>query len=297
MSIIERAIDRLIEDDIESTKKLITKNSKSQLSEAELLIGEQQGSSNHNQVSVKILDKLKESGMITMESGRSLITEEFRRIKRHLLMNVSGRGAKKVDHPNIIMVTSSLPNEGKTFSAINLAMSIAMEQDKTVLLVDADVANPSVAKDLGIENIDSGLVEFLAGDVSALSDVILNSDVPKLKILPAGRTHQHATELLSSERMDDLIDELAKRFPDRIVIFDSPPLLVTTEAAVLAEKMGQIFMVVEAEKTHQQAVKDALQLLDQSKIIGLILNKNRIELKGSSYGYGRYGYGYGYAKQ
>ncbi len=294
MSIIERAIDRLTENSLESTKKLMTKDSNIQRIEAEPLTNKQQNTKSRN--SVKILDKLKASGMITTDSGRSLISEEFRRIKRHLLMNVSGRGAKKVDHPNVIMVTSSLPNEGKTFSAINLAMSVAMEQDKTVLLVDGDVANPSVTEDLGIQYSGAGLVEFLAGEVAELSDLILNTDVPNLKILPAGRSHQHATELFSSTKMDDLIDEMAKRFPDRVVIFDSPPLLVTTESAVLAEKMSQILMVVEAEKSPHEAVKDALSLLDSSKIIGLILNKNRIKTKGSNYGYGPYSYGYDYAK-
>lgn len=295
MSIIERAIDRLTEGNMELTKKPMTESGKPEQFEAERLTGEQQSISSHKHV--KILDKLKASGMITTDSGRSLISEEFRRIKRHVLMNVSGRGAKKVDNSNVIMVTSSLPNEGKTFSAINLAMSFAMEQDKTVLLVDADVANPSVARDLGLESFDAGLVEFLTGEVPVLSDLILNTDVPNLRILPAGRAHEHATELFSSSKMDALIEELAKRFPDRVVVFDSPPLLVTTESAVLSEKMNQILMVVEAEKTPQPAIKDALSLLDSSKIIGLVLNKSNIKSKGSSYGYGPYSYGYDYAKQ
>ncbi|MCF6236488.1 MAG: XrtA-associated tyrosine autokinase [Gammaproteobacteria bacterium] len=295
MSIIERAIDRLTEGNMELTKKPMTESGRSEQFEVEQLTGEQLSINSHKHV--KILNKLKESGMITTNSGRSLISEEFRRIKRHVLMNVAGRGEKRVDNSNVIMVTSSLPNEGKTFSAINLAMSFAMEQNKTVLLVDADVANPSVTRDLGIENFDAGLVEFLTGEVPMLSDLILNTDVPNLRILPAGRTHQHATELFSSTKMDDLIDELAKRFPDRIVVFDSPPLLVTTESAVLSEKMSQILMVVEAEKTPQSAIKDALSLLDSSKIIGLILNKSNIKSKGSNYGYGPYSYGYDYAKQ
>jgi len=218
------------------------------------------------------------------------LAEEFRNIKRPLLMNVQGRGATLVEHPNLIMVTSSLPGEGKTFTSINLAMSIATEMDKTVLLADADVAKPELASLLGVR-AEKGLIDVLLNEVS-LQDVLLRTDIPNLSLLPAGRRHPHATELLASASMRQLATELSTRYSDRIVVFDSPPLLITSEARVLAGLMGQIVMVVEEAKTLQPVVKEALGTLDSSEIVGLVLNKNKTNAGADYYGgYGYYGYG------
>jgi len=252
------------------------------------------------------LDLIRQLGMLVPDSRRSRIKEEYRHIKRPLLMNASGKGATVTEYSNLIMVTSSRPGEGKTFTACNLAMSIATEPDRTVLLVDADVVKPSLSK---LFDLDSrvGLVDFLVEDNLDLSDVLIETNIPSLTILPAGNTHHLSTELLASKNMRQLAHEMSKRYPDRIVIFDSPPLLATSEASVLASLAGQVVMVVEAEKTRQAMVKEALALLNPNAIMGFVLNKTRsgrsldygsygydYDGYGYGYGYGSYGYGYGY---
>jgi exopolysaccharide/PEP-CTERM locus tyrosine autokinase len=172
------------------------------------------------------------------------------------------------------MVTSSLPGEGKTFCAINLAMSIAMELDHTVLLVDADVARPSVLRTLGLP-AQRGLMDILLDDKLDLSDVMLRTNVDTLSILSAGASNPRATELLASQSMSNLVYEIANRYPDRIVIFDSPPLLLTSEAHVLASHMGQIVMVIEAETTTQHAVSESLRQLEGCSNVNLVYNKMR----------------------
>lgn len=236
------------------------------------------------------LVRLKAAGLITPEAERSQIAEEFRMIKRPLLKNAFGQGAALVENGNLIMVSSGFPNEGKTFTSINLALSIASELDHTVLLIDADVARPAVTSYFGIE-AGPGLVDYLLGEEPDLSTLLIKTDIPKLTLLPAGKRHHHSTELLASESMRNLLEELSVRYPDRVIIFDSPPLLVTTEASVLASLVGQIVIVVESEKTTQAALKEALSLLDPDKSIGLVLNKSRQPF-GSEYGayYGYYGY-------
>lgn len=232
------------------------------------------------------LAQLRAAGMLTPDNSRSLIAEEYRAIKRPLLKNAFKASATDVLHPNLIMVTSSIPGEGKSFTSINLAMSIAMELDHTVLLVEADVAKPAIARYLGLPEDVKGLVDFLADDVTSLDEVLLPTNVPKLTLLRSGRFHQQATELLASQNMSRLIRELAERYSDRVIIFDAPPMLVSSEAAVLSSLVGQIVMVVEYGKTPQRTVKDALHLIGHDKIVGVVLNKSH---GGSSQGYG-YGY-------
>lgn len=233
---------------------------------------------------------LQQAGMVVPDASRSKIKEEYRHIKRPLLMNAAGKGTSVIKHANLIMVSSAHPNEGKTFSAINLALSIAAERDKTVLLVDADVVRPSVAGFLGIKT-DAGLVDYLVEGNFDLSDIMVKTDLPTLTILPAGNPHHLSTELLASEGMHQLMEELSTRYSDRIVIFDAPPLLVTTEACVLASMMGQIVLVVEAERTTRADIKETLERLHPNPeiAVGLILNKS-LRAAESTY----YGYGYGY---
>ncbi|MEO7580695.1 MAG: XrtA-associated tyrosine autokinase [Massilia sp.] len=230
------------------------------------------------------LARLHQMGMVTHDGGRTPAAEDFRIIKRPLLrkaMAAVGAGAR---NGNLIVVTSALPGEGKTFCAINLAMSIAMEKDHTVLLVDADVARPSVLRVLGLEPAP-GLMDVLLSDRRQLSELILKTNIASLSLLPAGRSNKHATELLASQSMSLLLDEIAGRYPDRIVIFDSPPLLLTTEANVLAAQMGQVVLVVESETTTQRAVREALRRLDNCPHISLICNKTQAFGGADYYGY------------
>ena len=222
-------------------------------------------------------------GLVTSAGGRTPMVEEFRIIKRPLIKRAFA-ARKAGDNPgNLIMVTSSLPGEGKTFCAINLAMSIAMELDHTVLLVDADVARPSILRTLGV-SAQRGLLDVLHAE-HEMADVLLRTNVDTLTILPAGTSNANATEILASQSMRVLVQEIANRYPDRIVIFDSPPLLLTSEARVLASHMGQIAMVVESERTTQHAVLEALSQLEGCSNVNLIYNKSRELLGAETYDY------------
>lgn len=233
------------------------------------------------------LTALSASGFVTQNSPRSVTTDQYRVIKRPLLDNATGKGASLVANGNLIMVTSALPGEGKSFTAINLAMSLTMELDHTVMLVDADVTRPTVMSKLGLPPA-AGLLDVLRGEKVELSDVLLRTNVDGLSLLPAGLPHDRATELLASDAMTSLLDEMSKRYSDRIIIFDSPPLLLTTEARVLANHMGQVVVVVRAEKTLQSEVEHALSTIETCPIKLMVLNQVR------SSGLGAYGYGYGY---
>lgn len=240
------------------------------------------------------LKDLRARGFVMPDGEQSRVAQEFRVIKRPLLANAFGKGVAPVRNGKRIMVTSAFPGEGKSFNAINLALSIAAERDHKVLLVDADVARPSVPRELGIQ-VDAGLMDWLIDGTLDVADLVLQTNVDKLAILPAGRRHEHATELLASAAMTRLLDQISARFPDRVVIFDSPPLLVTTESRVLASYMGQIVMVVEAGSTPRAAVQEALSTIEGSEVVGMVLNKSK-GTQGSGYG-GYYGYGYGYGSK
>ena len=228
--------------------------------------------------------RLHQMGMVTHDGGRTPAAEDFRIIKRPLLRAAAAAISAGAPNGNLIVVTSALPGEGKTYCAINLAMSIAMEKDHTVLLVDADVARPSVLKVLGLQPA-AGLMDLLLSDDMDASAVILRTNVPGLSLLPAGRNNKHATELLASQAMSLLLADIGSRYSDRIVIFDSPPLLLTTEANVLAAQMGQVVMVIEAESTTQRDVREALRRLEGCKRVDLICNKARRFPGGDYYGY------------
>ncbi len=237
------------------------------------------------------LERLASMGFLTPGS-RSLVSEQFRMIKRSLLRQAFAPREAGSKPGNLIMVTSSLPDEGKTFCSINLALSIAMELDHTVLLVDADVARPSVLRTFDLaEDEGAGMMNLLLDDKVDMADVLLKTNVDTLSVLPVGARHSHSSELLASQSMQMLLEEIANRYPDRIVIFDSPPLLVTSEASVLASRMGQIALVVAAESTSQQAVKSALNQLKGSQNVSLIYNKSMAFAGSQEYGYG-YGYSY-----
>jgi protein-tyrosine kinase len=239
------------------------------------------------------LDALRRRGFAVPDSQASRTGEEFRVIKRPLIANAFGKGAAPVRHGHRVMVTSAFPGEGKSFCAINLALSIAAERDHQVLLVDADVARPSIPRELGFSG-GPGLMNLLLEPGSRdVSELVLRTNVDKLAILPAGRRHELATELLASQTMSRFLEQLSARYPDRVIIFDSPPLLVTTESRVLATHMGQIVMIVAAGSTPKAAVTEALQTIDgAAEVIGVVLNRAR---GGRSGGYGLYGYGYGKA--
>jgi len=238
---------------------------------------------------VEIFDRLLAGNMLVPGSdlGRE-IQDDYRRIKRPLVSNACGRDRSMVENGNIILVTSSVPGEGKTYTSVNLALSISQEMDTTVLLVDCDVAKQGVSRMLGLENV-CGLVDVLENDDLTIGDVILQTDIPHFRVVSAGKRNEYVTELLASQRMSSLVSEIASRYTDRIIIFDGPPMLPTPQTAVLAKLVGQVVFVVEVGKTPQLLVKEALEMIPDEQATGLIMNKNEGLVSRGGYYYGYYG--------
>ena len=219
------------------------------------------------------------------------VADEFRRIKRPLIDNALKVESGHEDHMNLIMVASALPGAGKTFCSVNLAASISLERELNVLLVDADVAKPHISTAFGLAD-KPGLIDILEDESLSIEDVLVRTDLNDIQVLPAGCKHSQSTELLASERMEQVMHELATRYNDRLIVMDSPPLTITSEAQAVARQAGQIVLVVESGKTTNSEINDALELLDQSKAINVILNKSLYSQKGGYYGgaYGSYGF-------
>jgi receptor protein-tyrosine kinase len=234
------------------------------------------------------LDALAAAGFVTPQAQRSQIADEFRVIKRPIIKHARERIGARSDRANLVMVTSAIPAEGKSFVALNLAMSIALELDSTALLIDADVANPSLMHMTHLPPMSKGLLDLLTDPEIRLADVLLKTNVEKLTLLPAGTAHGRATEMLASESMAGLLEDMASRYSDRILVFDSPPLLATTEARALASHMGQIVMVVEADRTTQVLVKHALETIESCPVVMMVLNKAPRPEVGSYYGHNYY---------
>ncbi len=227
---------------------------------------------------------LRIAGLAPPEHQHRQLADQYRHIKRPLIGGATGRGGNQVDRGQLIMMASAVPGEGKTFTSINLALSMAMEKDVSVLLVDADIAKPHISRTFGIDN-EPGLMDALRDEKSNIESMILPTDVPNLSLLPAGHRSETATELLASQRMDETARYLARSDPNRVVLFDSPPLLLTSESRALAHWVGQVVIVVRAEFTPQQAVLDAIAQIGENKSISLVLNQSKVATT-SYYGYG-----------
>ena len=282
MSIIEKALARRAEQQDKQpnskTEPVLDGNSHTVDSDASLATG-------RHQVELD-LKHLEQQGFVSLSTQRRLINEEYRVIKRKLINNAFGPLAETLHHPNLILVSSSRPGEGKTFSSINLALSIALEQDKTVLLVDADVLRPKIAKTLNVQH-EVGLTDYLLSSDITVSDILLNTNVPRLKLVTAGTPHHLSTELLASDRMLKLAAEFANRYADRIVIFDAPPLLGVNETSVMASMCGQGVLVVEENKTRLNEIEQSVALLPSEMAVGFLINKAHRN-QGKGYGYGYY---------
>lgn len=238
--------------------------------------------------SVEIVDNLLENNMLVPGSDIDReVVDQYRKIKRPLISNAFGKTASLVDKGNLIMVTSSVPGEGKTYTAINLALSMVREQDNTVLLVDADVTKKGSSRLLGTR-LKPGITDVLEDEYVEIGDVILRTDIPQLSLLPAGKHHEDMAELLASNRMASMVEELSTRYSDRIIVFDAPPVLSTPQTQILAGLVGQIVFVVEAGSTPHAVVDDALDMLPEEKPIGLVLNKAVSVSNKGGYYYGYY---------
>lgn len=233
------------------------------------------------------LERLGGDGFLVPAQVRSELAQQFRGIKAPLLKNARASADSGGSVGSLIMITSAVPGEGKTFCAINLAMSMAMEVDTAVILVDADVVRPSVLSCLGLAGPNFGLLDLLTNPNLNLSDLLVTTNIPKLSILPAGTPNARSTELLGSVSMERLLGEFASDYADCIVIFDAPPVLLTTEASALAARVGQVVVVVEAWRTSHQAVSRAFAAVENCPLVMSILNKCP-----STAQHGHYGYGY-----
>lgn len=234
------------------------------------------------------LESLSKRNFVAKATERKLIYEEYRVIKRKLINNAFGPLSTSLRNPNLILVSSSRPGEGKTFTSVNLALSIALEQDKTVLLVDADVLRPNVSRTMEI-SVPRGLTDYLSSDSVDVSDIMYSTNVERLKLIAAGRPHHLSTELLASDKMAALVNEFASRYPDRIVIFDAPPLLGVNETSVLAGMCGQAVIVLEENKTKLNELEKAISMLPPDLATGFVINKAHYSRdKGYGYGYGYY---------
>lgn len=228
---------------------------------------------------------LKREGTIDWSGARTPIMEEIRLIKRRLLRRAFDSDVLETPASRLVMITSAKPGEGKTFTATNLALSISLEEDQNVLLIDADIQRQSLRRNLGIKAL-SGFVDLLLDPEMTLSDVVLSTDIPRLKVLPAGMVNDRAPELLGGGRMCAMIEAMMEQFPQHVIIFDSSPCLVNSDAATLASHVGQALLLVEADRTQEHEVAAALRLLTECPNVSLVLNKAR---PGRSTSYGGYG--------
>lgn len=233
-------------------------------------------------------DALRSMELMPPATFERQIASQYQHIKRPLVAAALGRSSSPVANGHLIMLASALPGEGKTFTSINLALSMALEKDIEVLLVDADVAKPHVSRIFGLQ-FEEGLLDLLADSAVHPESVILPTSIPGLSILPAGKQVANATELLASARMEQIVTQLGGVRGKRIVLFDSPPLLLSTESRAIAGVVGQVVLVVRAESTSRKAVADAVELIGERTPLSLILNQSELPPSGGYYGYGSYG--------
>jgi exopolysaccharide/PEP-CTERM locus tyrosine autokinase len=234
--------------------------------------------------------RLRDRGFIIPGAPATVLSEEFRLVKRKVLLGALG-GPKIEPLPNgrLILVCSGHPNEGKTFTAVNLALSLANETDIEVLLIDADVAKPEVLSTLGLPG-DAGLMDALVDQSLDIEQLVIQTDIPKLSVLPAGRAAANDTEALASDYAHTLIQGLIAHNPRRVVVFDSAPVLAASPATVLAHHVGQTLMVVRADQTAESELRESIDLLAGCPHINLMLNS--VTYFGSGKKYGAY-YGLG----
>jgi exopolysaccharide/PEP-CTERM locus tyrosine autokinase len=233
--------------------------------------------------------ELAETGFILPDAAPTSLGEEFRIVKRQLLLSaMGGQGVEPVRDGRAILISSAEPDEGKTFCAVNLALSLAREKDIEVLLVDADFAKPEVLSTLGIAG-GPGLVDALLDSTIDVESCVIRTDLANLSVLPAGRSLNETNELLASEKMRILFEKLLSN-PSRIVIFDSSPVLAASTSSVLASLVGQTVVVVRADVTGENELREALSLLGACDHMRLLLNAVQLAPHGRRFG-AYYGYG------
>jgi receptor protein-tyrosine kinase len=226
---------------------------------------------------------LERAGMFDWSRGRSRISEEFRLAQRQLLRAAFAPTAE-AGLSNLLMVTSARPGEGKSFTSLNLAGSIALQGDHNVLLIDSDSKRDSICQALGLADAP-GVLDLAANPSMDPGDVIVRTEIPHLSILPVGQERGRSSELFASRDMTQLIQRLGRRYSDRLLILDAAPCLSTSDPAALAPVVGQILFVVEAERTQRDEVEAALDLIQACPLIMMLLNKVQVTTR---YTFGAY---------
>ncbi|HEX9932156.1 MAG TPA: exopolysaccharide biosynthesis protein [Allosphingosinicella sp.] len=227
--------------------------------------------------------RLREAGFVVPEAGATALAEELRLVKRQLLLAAAARKGVSEEKSRIILVSSAQPDEGKTFCAVNLALSLASERDIEVLLVDGDVSQPAIPGLLGLEP-GAGLIDALADPAVDAESLIVRTDIEGLSILPAGNNANNVPELLASARTSEVLGALAAADPRRIILIDSPPVLMASPAGILAGHVGQALVVVRADRTTESDLKETVGLLSACDRIGLVLNGAGFAASGRRYG-------------
>lgn len=283
MSIIEKALDKIVKENRSRTKSSRTEGIQEPSYPHENIWDDREKQSEKEgeykdttHISKKVsidFNKLNENGFITPNSRNHSLFEQLRHIKMQLIQGTFAQG--KIDNrlSNIFLTTSAVAGEGKTYASLNLALSIAYEFNYTVLYIDADPFKLKSSKILGVDN-QPGLVDYLSKKDTNLADYILSTNIQKFKVIPAGKQDAMTTELFSSKKMEEFINQLSKRYNDRLIIIDAPPLLEDTSAAALTLFINRILFVVEAEKTPVHIIKNALRLIKADKSVSIILNKS-----------------------
>ncbi len=228
---------------------------------------------------------LREAGLLSPAYEGFKLAREYRYIKRALIARALGRGASKAPNGYLVMIASAVSSEGKSFTAVNLALSLSLEKDLRVLLVDADVARPHISRVLGLAEAP-GLLDVLRDPQLSVDRVILQTNIATLSFLPAGKPSAEATELLASRRMQQVAAALSEHDSQRIVLFDSPPLLQSNESHALTQIAGQIIVVVRAGSTPQHVLLDALEVLKNHPAVALVLNQSMQPAASPYYYYG-----------
>ena len=229
-------------------------------------------------------EKMTDAGYIVPGMAVNGAVEEFRIIRRELLSRIRGnRHQQPIPNGNVILVTSAHPGDGKTYSSINLAISLSAEPGVEVLLIDADFAKPNVASALGL-SAEKGMMDALANPDISVEDLVIRTDVPSLSVLPAGVSRDNDDEYLASSHMEEIISALVAGRPERILIFDSPPLLAASPATMLAGCVGQTILVVRADRTTEAALRDSIGLLKECDCVQLLLNGVKFSSSGRNFG-------------
>jgi exopolysaccharide/PEP-CTERM locus tyrosine autokinase len=284
MSLVERAIERMRQAD--GNKPAVAASSEPGGSHTNYAASDHPGTAKRLTVD---LNALRAQSYLPEERMDRQFADYYRQIKRPLIEKALGtKESPSGLDARIIMLSSALPGDGKTFTSINLALSMARERDLSVLLVDADMPKPHVSEIFGIQS-EAGLADALVDEGVEIESLVMLTNIRGLSVLPSGRRVEGAAELLTSDRMRQLLATLIAHNPRRLILLDSPPLLVTSEARALLKVAGQAVLVVRAGQTPHHAIREAISFFEERQAGGIVLNEGYVAKSEGYYGYGAYG--------